>query len=124
MEKQGFYPDLKNLRAKYLSILLIALFFMSAALAVRAADGEDFESPEPVLISEADSFYALTADPGKWNGQLPGKNRGYYLPGSRVMIFVTNINLAAGEDAGAFRAFAEALDGTKFRLTVENITPL
>src|SRR6185369_7562678 len=115
MEKQGFYPDLKNSWTKYLIILLIALLLGSAGMAVKAEDGEDFESSEPVLISETDTVNALTANAERWNGRLPGKNLGYFLPGSRVVIFVTNINLAAGEDSSAFRVFAEAVGGTKFR---------
>lgn len=83
MEKHRFYPDFKNLWAKYLSTLLIALLLGSAVATVNAADDEDFESSAPILISEADSVKALTANPENWRGTLPGKSGEYFSPGAR-----------------------------------------
>ena len=120
MEKYGFYPDLRFTRGKCL-IVLLTIFWFSAA--VNAQD-ENFESSDPVLISEADSTRALTANPDNWRGTLPSKGADYFSPGARVIVFVTNIDLPNDEGANAFRAFAEDNRGQQFRLTVESIQPL
>ncbi|HLM61873.1 MAG TPA: DUF1800 family protein, partial [Pyrinomonadaceae bacterium] len=45
-------------------------------------------------------------------------------PGSRVVIFVTNVDLLPDENANAFRAFAEDANGKQYRLAVESIRQL
>jgi len=122
MEQQGFYPVIKDWRAKCLSNFLSVLLL--GAFSIVNAQDEDFESPEPVLISETDSVRALAVDPETWRGTLPKMTNGNFAPGARVMFFVTNVNLTTGENANAFRAFIEAANGSKYRLTVENIQPL
>lgn len=124
MEKHGFYPKLRFLRGKCLIILLIVFLFVGAGVAVNAQTDENFESSDPVLISETDSTKALTANPDNWRGSLPEKNTEYFTPGARVVVFVTNIDLTKDEAANAFRVFAEDTSGKKYRLTVENIQPL
>lgn len=125
MKNQRFYPDFKQLYGKCLCIWLTALCFcVAGVLSVSAQADENFESSDPVLISEEDSPKALTVSPENWRGSLPEKNFEYFPPGSRVIVFVTNINLVTEEGAGAFRAFAEDARGKKFRLTVENLQPL
>jgi uncharacterized protein (DUF1800 family) len=123
--EHGFYLVFKDLREKISSILIIACLFGGAAAVVSAqAADEDFESSEPVLITEADSTRALTALPDNWRGGLPAKNFEYFPPGARVVLFVTNIELGPDEAANSIRAFAEDANGKKFRLTVENVQPL
>ncbi|MEP6902555.1 MAG: DUF1800 family protein [Actinomycetota bacterium] len=126
MEKHRFYPDFRLLRGKCLIVWLTAFLFGSAAsaVAVNAQTDEDFESSEPVLISEADSTKALTANPDNWRGTLPGKSAEYFTPGARVVIFVTGIDFPKDEAANAFRVFAGDTGGKQYRLTVENIQPL
>ncbi len=124
MEKYGFYPDLRLLRGKCLIVLLTAILFVGGGVSVNAQGDENFESSAPVLVSEADSVRALTANPDKWRGVLPAKGAEYFSPGARIVVFVTNIDLPKDEAANAFRAFAEDTGGKQFRLTVENIEPL
>ena len=95
MEKHGFYPGLRFLRGKCL-IVLLAVFWFSAA--VNAQD-ENFESSDPVLVSEADSLRALTANPDNWRGNLPAKSAEYFTLGARVVVFVTNIDFPKDENA-------------------------
>ncbi len=121
MEKHRFYPDLRLLRGKYLIFLLSIFLSVSAALVVNAQGDEDFESTDPILISEADSTKGLTANPDNWRDNLPEKGAEYFPPGSRVIVFITNVD---NENANAFRAFAEDTSGNQFRLTVEDIQPL
>lgn len=116
--------------SRFISVLATAFLFAGAAAGNVAAEDENFESSSPVLISRADSTKALTAKPENWGGSLPGKNPKAVLrdeifpPGSRVVVFVTNVELMPDENANAFRAFAEDASGKQFRLTVENIQRL
>src|SRR5687767_12319774 len=123
MEGENIKLDLLQLFRKCLSILLTAfLFSLTSAFTIVAQSGdENFESSAPILISEADSTKALTANPDSWKGALPTKNSEIFQPGSRVVVFVTNIDLLPDEGANAFRAFAEDTKGKQFRLKVENI---
>ncbi len=124
MEKHRFCPGIWLLRGKCLIVWLMAFLVVSGSFAVDAQDDENFESGEPVLISEANSTKALTANPDNWSGKLPENNTEYFTPGARVIVFVTNINFPKDEAANAFRAFAEDTSGKKYRLSVENIQPL
>jgi hypothetical protein len=49
------------------------------------------------------------------------KKPGIFLPGSRVVVFITNVDLLPDENANAFRAFAEDANGKQYRLAVESI---
>lgn len=125
MKEKGFRRNLRRLHIKCSGILLAAVLFgLGGVFTVRAQGDEVFDSAAPILISEADSSRALTANPDNWRGALPGKNPELFPPGSRVVVFVTNIELLPDEKANAFRAFAEDTKGKKYRLTVENIQPL
>lgn len=123
MGKKRFCPKFSLLQENCLFIVLIAFLFSISVIAVNAED-ENFESSEPILISETNSTKALTANPDFWRGTLPENNADYFPPGSRVLVFVTNIDLPKNENANAFRVFAEDKNGKKFRLKIENIQPL
>ncbi len=90
------------------------------------AQGDPSDSPEPILISEADSTRALATTPDTFRGGLPKTSTQAFKPGinSRAIIYVTNLDLMAGEGANAFRVYAEDAAGKTYRLAVENITPL
>lgn len=131
MERKKNYLNLNKITGKCGGILLAAVFFSFAALIANAGtEDENFESSAPVLISEANSTKALTANPKRWNGALPNENTKtawrseIFPPGSRVVVFVTNIDLPVNEGANAFRAFAEDENGKHFRLKVEYIQKL
>ena len=110
----------------WLSVFVLALACnVSTTL---AADGdEDFNSPTPILISQADSTRALAVNSENYVGNLPKSDaETVFLPGkdARVTIFVTNLALQPGEGANAMRVYAEDGVYRKFRLEVENIEPL
>ena len=95
--------NLRQLYWKCSGVLLIAFLFSFIGTSANAvADDELFESSVPVLISEANSTKALTANPDNWKGRLPGENpqtarrSEIFPPGSRVVVFVTNIGSYAG----------------------------
>lgn len=116
--------SLQRLRKCYGSLTFFFLFVLISAVPIFALGDENFESSAPILISEADSDRALTADPDQWRGALPRKSSGAFSHGSRVVVFVTNIRLLPGEGANAFRAFAADASGKQFRLLVESMQPL
>ena len=115
MEKHRFCPSIWLLRGKCLIVLLTAFLVVGGVFAVNAQDDENFESSDPVLISEADSTKGLTANPDNWRGSLPEKSSEYFTPGARVVVFVTNIDFPKDENANAFRAFAEDTNGRHYR---------
>ncbi|HQU85441.1 MAG TPA: DUF1800 family protein, partial [Pyrinomonadaceae bacterium] len=120
MNKLKVYPFSDRWRTKCLSILAVFLLCFGA---VQAQD-ENFDSSDPVLITEANSAKVLTANPETWRGNLPEKSIDYFKTGSRVVVFVTNVSLIENEGANAFKVFAEDARGKRFRLTVEDIQQL
>ena len=99
----------------------VCLTFFLFCIAAVAQSDEGFESTEPVLISEASSTKAIAISPENWANPLPTETSEIFPPGSRVTIFVTNIALMQGEEANAFRVFAEDANGKRYRLIVEDI---
>ncbi len=124
MDEKILNFDLWRLWGKgFFICLTVFLFSVASIFANGAADEEVFEASAPFLISEAGSTRALAINPDNWKDELPDGNSGIFPPGSRVMVFVTNIDLLAGEGANAFRVFAADADGKKYRLTVEALQP-
>jgi uncharacterized protein (DUF1800 family) len=104
-------------------ILVIAILVtLTGDLGAFGQDG--VESPEPVLISEANSTRALAVNAEDWSGALPASSTAVISPGSRVVVFVTNVDLLADEGANAFRINAVDNRGKQYRLAVENIQRL
>lgn len=125
MNENIFDRDYSRLGLTFLGAVFTAFWLSFSAVSADAAtDDETFESPEPVLISAVNSTRALAANADSWRGVLPQKNSEVFLPGGRVVIFVTNVNLLSGESANAFRVYAENASGRQYRLTVENIQQL
>lgn len=121
MEGESLNLGLRQLWRKG-GFVCLAVFLFGFVAAAQSDEG--FESAEPVLVSEAASTRAIAIDPAGWTGTLPTESTGIFPPGSRVMIFVRNLDLMPDESAGAFRAFAEDAAGMRYRLTVENIERL
>jgi uncharacterized protein (DUF1800 family) len=124
MDKHRFYNGFWHLCGKCFGFVLAAFLVCCTTALLQAQDNENFESSSPVLISQADSIAALTANPDDWRGTLPAKSDESFAPGSRVVVFVSNIDFPKGESANSFRAFAKDKNGKNFRLVVENIQPL
>jgi len=108
-------------------VAVIALISF-ASFAIFAQDDPDPNSPTPIFISADNSTQAL-AIPAKSIGTI-GKidlkkiKVRSFAPNSIVIVFVANLNLLDGEDAGAFRMYAEESSGHKLRFPVLNIQPV
>ena len=97
------------------------LIFLSA-FATFAQFDPDPDSPTPVLISGKDSLRALAMSAGR-EGVSP-RNAEAFLPNSRVIIYVSNVDLLEGEDSGAFRLYVEDAKGRKYRFPVVSAEPV
>lgn len=102
--------------------IFLAAFLLCVAVAT--AQDEIDDSPEPVLISEANSTRALAVNAEDWPGGLPATSTARIFPGSRIVVFVTNIDLLPDEGANAFRVYAADQRGKQYRLTVEDLQRL
>lgn len=110
-------------RAGILVFLLPALLLI-AAINFDARAQDEFDSPEPVLITEVNSAKALAVNAEDWAGGLPLSSNAVLSPDSRVVVFVTNVDLLSDEGANAFRIYASDNRGKQYRLAVENIQRL
>lgn len=80
-----------------------------------------------MLISEGNTTRALAVNPFTWRGrQLPTTAQIAWPAGdeTRVMLFVTNLDLMKEEGANAFRADVEDVNGHRYPLKVESINPV
>ncbi len=86
------------------------------------------DSPTPVLISEADSSRALATAPEKIISAGRGSSIKIKSPAfaanTKAVLYVTNVDLMADEDAAAFRVLVEDSKGRKYRFPVLDIQPL
>ncbi len=101
---------------------LIGILFISFSYAFPALAETDPNpnSPTPVLLSAPDSTRALAVKKtGKsLYGKLPSAQNNSFDSDSEVVLYVTNIELMNGENANAFRVYAEDASGRLYRFPV------
>lgn len=94
--------------------------------ATQRGEDEDFNSPTPILLSEADTTRAL-AQPASEDGSavsFPSKGESFaFEPGSKAVLYVTNLALLEGEGANAFRVYATDSRGHTYRFPVLDLQP-
>src|SRR4051812_19071236 len=83
-----------TLRAAVLSALFLAS--VSLTFGQRAGD-ENFESPTPVLLTEASTTRALAQPAGRGIDLRSLSGRSAFRPGTRIELFVSNLSLLPGE---------------------------
>lgn len=114
-------------------LFAVAAVFITSFSAF-AEDDPNPDSPIPVLISQNNSIRALANLKGD---QMPNikslgsgiKNFGYvpetpFEYNSKIVIYITNVQLLSGEDANAFRVYIEDQEGKKYRFPVTQIEPV
>jgi len=103
---------------------LLRLAFACALLC--AAGALDATSAAPLILTEATTTRAIAVDAvTKLRDPFPLTTPGFTAGAdtrTRVMFFVLNLDLLAGEGANALTADAEDSAGRKYVLTVENVT--
>lgn len=105
-------------------LLLLSYAFAALFCVLGVSAQGEVESPEPVLISESGSTRVLAVNAENWTGALPATSTASVRAGSRIVVFISNIDLIDGEGANAFRVFASDRAGKQFRLVVEDIQAL
>ncbi|HLA95558.1 MAG TPA: DUF1800 family protein [Pyrinomonadaceae bacterium] len=105
--------------------LSVAAFALLFALPIAAQDSDtNPNSPTPVLLSIEGSPRTLTVGVNKdrkYSTDLPSQE--VLAPGKRAVLFVANLDLMEGEDAGAFRVHAEDSKGHTYRFPVLEVAP-
>jgi hypothetical protein len=98
---------------------------LSLASFVVAQSDPDPNSPTPILLTEVKTTRAIAVAADRNFGNI---NTSYvpdlaFQPGSKVVLFVKNIQLLAGEGASAFRINVEDANGRQYRFPVLAIEP-
>jgi hypothetical protein len=115
------FPDCFRLRFfRALSVCMLVAVCYAVGYAQMPPDA-------PILISENNSTRALSVNPfGSRRAQFPPASQTVWSADdqTRVMLFVTNLDLLKGESANAFRADVQDANGRQFPLSVESINPV
>jgi uncharacterized protein (DUF1800 family) len=118
---------MKPKNSHYLFVIFSAcLLVISLAVQVSAQETDpNPDSPTPILLSEPDSTRALAIKPTKSGVvSMPNKaiNQAFSVgKRSKVVIYLTNLNLMSDEGANAFRVFAQDEKGTQFQFRVAGL---
>jgi hypothetical protein len=100
------------------------LIFLASFIAAAQIE-PNTNSPTPVLISEPNSLRVLATSVSTTDGaNLPRIENHAFASNSKVIFYVTNLNLMANEGANAFRIYVEDAKGRKYRFPVLDIKPL
>lgn len=111
----------------WMRILGANLIIFLALFPILAQEEEDPnpDSPTPVLLSESGTTRALAANADAFEQKiLPKTKSGAFAANSRVLLFVTNLDLMPDEGANAFRVNVEDAKGRQYRFPVLNIAPV
>ena len=111
---------------RHFRILVSTLFqVVLITIAVNAQSDPNPNSPTPVLMGS--SGRALASPDSRLatrRGKLPVSSATAFDLNSRVTLYVSNISLMKGEDATAFRVYAEDSAGRFYRFPVREIQPI
>ncbi len=107
---------------------ILAIFVLLSGLSILAAAQREtdvnYESPTPILLSEATSTRALAQSSRRAATVSPSKivARAFSL-NSKIILYVSDLRLMSGEGANAFRIYAEDSLGHGYRYPVLDIQP-
>ncbi len=88
-------------------------------------DDPNPDSPIPVLLSETGSTRALAVSPDAFGRTNLSKTKsGAFSANSKILLFVTNLDLMPDEGANAFRINVEDTKGRQYRFPVLDISPV
>ncbi len=85
----------------------------------------DPNSPSPILLSEDGTTRVLAVE--RFSGKKTNLERiesRAFAPESKIVVFVTNLDLMKDEGANAFRAYIETKEGKSYRFPVLDIQPV
>lgn len=106
-------------------LICAALLMILPVITVSAEIDPDPNSPSPILISKADSDRALVNSIEQMQRRSTKVLADEaYKYNSKIILYVTNIELLEGEGAGAFRVYIEDVNGRRYRFPVLDIEQL
>jgi uncharacterized protein (DUF1800 family) len=123
----GMNPRLSRISAFIGRMCFSVCLVMAMFAATGYGQDEDFNSPTPILVSEPQSTRALAVTEKEFRGGIPEAKEQIFWPGtdSKVVLFVTNLDLMDGEGANAFRVYLkEDTTGKRYRMSVESLEPV
>ena len=88
---------------------------------VNAQDDPNPNSPEPVLVTQDGSTRVLATAEPVFNGSLVGSKDDFFEPGSRVILYVGNLEFIEGEGANSLRLYAYNAKGREYRFPVLDV---
>lgn len=109
----------------YLRVLMLTLALAALPFATYAQEDPDPNSPAPILLSAPDSTRALATQYATGSRvTLTRISPQAFAPGTRAVIYVSNVSLLKDEDRTAFRVYIEDVNGRQFRLPVIDLQPV
>ena len=109
----------------FLRRILSVSFVVFLLIFPTLAQDPDPDSPTPILLSESNSTRALATAASKFPRQNLSKvQSGVFSPNSKIVLYVTNLDLMPGEGANALRVTVEDERGRHYRFPVLDISPL
>lgn len=107
-----------------LQYFFAALFVIFTIIFTASAQADpNPNSPLPVILSADDSTRALAVRESEktLKGKLPTTPNDAFVPDSKVVLYITNIELLNGEGASSFRVYAEDAGGKFYRFPVSGL---
>ena len=106
-------------------ILSVSFVVLLVVFPTLAQVDPDPDSPTPILLSESNSTSALATTTTNFSRRNLSKIKSrVFSPDTKIVLFVTNLDLIAGEGANAFRVYVEDAHGRRYRFPVLEINPL
>jgi uncharacterized protein (DUF1800 family) len=114
--------------SRFLRRVLSAFLIILPLVFSVSAQGEDTDpnSPTPILVSEANSTRALANElnSARRDGNLSKIKSRAFSPGSKIVLYATNLDLMNDEGANAFRLYVQDRLSRKYRFPVLEIAPV
>ena len=108
--------------SRFARFITAAFVITMASVVSFAQDDPDPNSPTPILLSESGSTRALAVEDNGFSQYRVSKIRSRaFEPNTRIVLYLANLSLMKGEDAGAFRVFAIDKRGHQYRFPTVNL---
>lgn len=109
--------------SRQLFLMISLLCVLSVSLF--AQEDSDPNSPSPILLSIEDTNRVVAVDANKTERvNLFKVKENAFAPESEVVLYLTNVELMKGEEANAFRLYAEDSKGRLYRFPVLGLEPI
>ena len=110
---------------RFRQLLWVSLFALLLTVPAFAVDDPNPDSPSPILISETDSTRALVSSDERSIPKISSKAQEQSFEyDSKIILYITNVELMKGEEANAFRVYVEDQNNRKYRFPVVGIEPV